>query len=81
MGTMSVTFFILLVLKMAHDLPKQGRVFMTQMLLLRHIGLFPGKQNRNPKKISVAESVQNVDIFEGNPQDLQTSTTRRTDGT
>lgn len=76
MSTACVTFLILLVFKMAHDLPKQGGIFITQLLLLRHIALFLDKEKRNMKKIWLADAVQNDDILEGNPQDLQESTTR-----
>jgi hypothetical protein len=36
---MYATFFVLFVFEMAHDLPEQGRIFVTQLLLLRHIAL------------------------------------------
>lgn len=33
-----LAFLVLLVLEVAHDLPEQSRIFVTQLLLLCHIG-------------------------------------------
>ena len=54
----NLAFLVLLVLEMAHDLPEQRSIFMTQLLLLCHVG----------KKVQVWPRVWSVVVVIGNDE-------------